>query len=244
MEGNTAVRRSDGVLSGAFAILAALSEHPAGLGLTALAAVTALPKSTVHRICEQLQLQSAVERHEGRYVVGRGLATLGKRWLPDPGLHRAAHRPIRILADVAHAMTSVHTMDDTENATLAAMATPPGRWLLPADIDRTSLGRTALGRVLYATSGNTTALHQHWSAAEVRSLTQRIADPGTVVLDHQEAADGICCAAAPIWTPDGRCAGVVSALLLRPNIPPRLGDQVLSAARAIERRLTPGNGPR
>jgi DNA-binding IclR family transcriptional regulator len=230
-------RRSDGVLAGAFAILEILANEPVGLGLTALAAAAGLPKTTAHRLCEQLIAVSAVTRHQGRYVLGRTVAMLGDRWTSNPALLEAARHPARLLADVSRAVTMVLTLDERGGPVSVVSETPRGRWLLPADIDRPSNALTAAGRVLYAATGNTVALQGYWSNPEIRRLVSRIRAQRAVVIDRQDTTAGICCAAAPIWSPDGRCAGTVTTLVLESAVPIGLSDQVIAAARAIERNL-------
>jgi len=67
------------VLNGAFALLEALGTHgPAGLGQ--LAALTGLPKSTTHRLLDQLCELGAVERRAHTYRTGVGLFRLGQTW--------------------------------------------------------------------------------------------------------------------------------------------------------------------
>jgi DNA-binding IclR family transcriptional regulator len=57
------------------------------------------------------------------------------------------------------------------------------------------------------------------------------------VADRQDAFPGICCVSAPVWWPDGTCAGAVTVLVLSPTLPPRLPDLVSRAARRIDAAL-------
>jgi DNA-binding IclR family transcriptional regulator len=60
------------------------------------------------------------------------------------------------------------------------------------------------------------------------------------VVDHQEAFPGICCVSAPVWWPNGSCAGAVTVLLQAAKPPPNLPnlrDLVVCAARRIGARL-------
>src|SRR5271170_2552034 len=59
-----------GVLDGAFAVLDALADADEGLGLTALARVSGLAKSSAHRLSEQLVTLGALQCFAHRYYVG------------------------------------------------------------------------------------------------------------------------------------------------------------------------------
>jgi DNA-binding IclR family transcriptional regulator len=48
---------------------------------------------------------------------------------------------------------------------------------------------------------------------------------------------GVCCVSAPVWWPDGRCAGAVTALVQSPKVPPNLSYLVPRIARRIEGAL-------
>ena len=66
----------------AFAVLAALSDGP--LGVTEIAELVELPKSTVARLLSSLQREGAVEQEPGgtRYRVGSRIVTLAAAVLP------------------------------------------------------------------------------------------------------------------------------------------------------------------
>jgi DNA-binding IclR family transcriptional regulator len=72
-----------------------------------------------------------------------------------------------------------------------------------------------------------------WPQREWRRLRESIREPGATVVDRQDAFPGICCVSAPVWWPDGTCAGAVTVLVLAPTLPPRLPDLVSHAARRV-----------
>lgn len=39
------------------------------------------------------------------------------------------------------------------------------------------------------------------------------------MIDHQDAVPGICCISAPVWWPNGACAGAVTVSVHAKNIP-------------------------
>ena len=66
-----------GVLDGAFAVLDALAHADEGLGLTALARVSGLAKTSAHRLAEQLVTLGAVSASNTATMSGRGCCASG-----------------------------------------------------------------------------------------------------------------------------------------------------------------------
>ena len=98
----------------------------------------------------------------------------------------------------------------------------------------TGTGRTASGRVLYATKGQSdVGLPGCWSRLEWRRLRESIRDHHAVVVDQQDAFAGICCVSAPVWWSNGTCAGAVTVLMQAAKPAPNLRDLVVRAARSI-----------
>jgi DNA-binding IclR family transcriptional regulator len=111
---------------------------------------------------------------------------------------------------------------------------PHGHTCPPSPIDSESTARTATGRVLYATQpADSGALPDYWTPHEWRQIRDRIRDLHATVVDYQEAYAGICCVSAPVWWPNGTCAGAVTAILRAAKPTPTLPDLVTHAARRI-----------
>jgi DNA-binding IclR family transcriptional regulator len=72
-----------------------------------------------------------------------------------------------------------------------------------------------------------------WTPREWRHLRESIGELHATVIDHQEAFPGICCASAPVWWPNGTCAGALTALVQSTKCPPSLADLVSRTARRI-----------
>ncbi|MFD4675081.1 helix-turn-helix domain-containing protein [Lentzea sp. NPDC058450] len=85
------------VLEGAFSLLDRLMDE-GELGLSQLADRCEMPKTTVHRLLEQLEVLGAVENVRGRYRVGAQMFRYGQAWEPAPGILRIARRPLRALS--------------------------------------------------------------------------------------------------------------------------------------------------
>jgi DNA-binding IclR family transcriptional regulator len=226
-----------GVLDGAFAVLEALADADGGLGLTALAGASGLAKTSAYRLAEQLVALGAVHRLNHRYYIGARIGRIGQRWQPEPVLRRAAQSPVHTLAVQSRATASLRILHEDRLRVICTTA-PHGHAYLPTPADRESVARTATGRVLYATRAATDGgLPGCWTAREWRQLGESIRDVHATVVDHQEAFPGICCVSAPVWWPNGTCAGAVTALLPAAKPPPNLRDLVVCAARRIGARL-------
>jgi IclR family transcriptional regulator, acetate operon repressor len=222
-----------GVLDGAFAVLDALASADDGLGLAALARASGLAKTSAYRLAEQLVALGAMQRVDHRYYIGARLAHIGQRWQPDPRLRQAAQAPVHTLAVQSRAMASLRILREGRlRLVCAAAARGHAHMSDPADAE--SIARTATGRVLYATqvSGGA-SLPDCWTPRDWRRLRQSVRELGATVADHQDAVPGICCVSAPVWWPDGTCAGAVTVLVRSAKLPPNLTDLVSRAAVRI-----------
>jgi DNA-binding IclR family transcriptional regulator len=222
-----------GVLDGAFAVLDALAHADKGLGLTALAQVSGLAKSSAHRLAEQLVALGAVQRFEHRYYVGPRMLRIGQRWQPDPLLRLCAQVPVHTLAVQSRAIASLRILHE-QRLRYICIAAPQGHAYMPDLADPESIARTATGRVLYAAApaGGVT-LPDGWTRREWRDLRESIRDPHATVVDHQDAVAGICCVSAPVWWPNGACAGAVTVTVHANDLPVGLSVLVSHTARRI-----------
>jgi IclR family transcriptional regulator, acetate operon repressor len=226
-----------GVLDGAFAILEALARTDDGLGLTALAHTSGLAKASAYRLAEQLVELDAVHREDCRYYIGPRIGRLGQRWQPDPLLRQAAQAPVHHLAVQSGATASLRILHE-DKLRLICATTRHGQTCLPMPADPQSTARTATGRVLYAAQpADSVALPDCWTARQWRQLRDSIRDPHATVVDHQDAFPGICCVAAPVWSPNRTCVGAVTVLVQAATPAANLPDLVVHAARRIGDRL-------
>jgi DNA-binding IclR family transcriptional regulator len=226
-----------GVLDGAFAVLDALAYADEGLGLTALARASGLAKTSVHRLAEQLITFGAVQCVEHRYYVGPRMLRIGQRWQPDPLLRRFAQAPVHTLAVQSHATASLRILHEHRLRYICA-AVPHGHAYLPDPADPKSIARTATGRVLYATqpAGHVT-LPDCWTRREWRNLRESLREPCATVVDHQDAVAGVCCVSAPVWWPNGACAGAVTVTVHADDLPAGLPALVSYRAGRISAAL-------
>jgi DNA-binding IclR family transcriptional regulator len=222
-----------GVLDGAFAVLEALADTDDGLGLSALAKASGLAKTSAYRLAEQLVALGAVQRVDHRYYIGARIGHMGQRWQPDPVLRQAAAAPVHILAVQSRATATLRILHEARLRVICTTA-PHGHAYLPNPADRESTARTATGRVLYAsTARSDVALPGCWTPREWRQLRESIGDAHATVIDHQDAFPGVCCVSAPVWWPNGACAGAVTVVLQAAKPPANLRELVVCAARNI-----------
>jgi DNA-binding IclR family transcriptional regulator len=125
-------------------------------------------------------------------------------------LRRFAQAPVHALAVQSRAMASLRVLHEQRLRYVCA-AVPHGNAYMPDPADPESIARTATGRVLYATqpAGDVT-LPDCWTLREWRHLREYLRDPRATVVDHQNAFAGMCCVSAPLWWPNGACAGAVT----------------------------------
>ncbi|MGW4115347.1 helix-turn-helix domain-containing protein [Actinosynnema sp. NPDC004786] len=102
-----------GVLEGAFSVLEELIDAGES-GLSELAARTGLPKTTVHRLLDQLVRLGAVERRDGRYRTGVAMFRLGSGWRLGADLRSVALHPMRQLAAAVSGASVVVAVPDGE----------------------------------------------------------------------------------------------------------------------------------
>jgi DNA-binding IclR family transcriptional regulator len=226
-----------GVLDGAFAVLDALAYADEGLGLTELARASGLAKTSAHRLAEQLVTLGAVQCVEQRYYVGPRMLRIGQRWQPDPLLRRCAQAPVHTLAVQSRAMASLRILHEHRLQYICA-AVPHGHAYIPDPADPESIARTATGRVLYAAQPTSdVTLPDCWTRGEWRELRESRRDPHATVIDHQDAVAGMCCVSAPVWWPNGACAGAVTVTIHAIDLPAGLTTLVSYTARRISAAL-------
>jgi IclR family acetate operon transcriptional repressor len=222
-----------GVLEGAFSLLEALKTAEEA-GLTSLASGSGLPKSTTHRLLEQLVEIGAVERSAGSYRMGPRMFRLGQAWQPCPGLLLAKVRePIRRLACATGTTVGVCVL--SEGRTLLVASVPGGvEELASMRPGSTCPWPTAAGKVLVAGVNPQIPLGPlppGWpqEAAEIR-------DRG-IAFDRQEQLAGVCCTAVPLRGSAGQTVAALCVLTNPARQVPQLAEAVTRAGRIISRQL-------
>ena len=148
-----AVREDDGqagtVVGRLEAILASFDGCDHALGLSEISHRVGLPKSTVHRLANQLCAVGWLERNSGGYRVGLRLLELGSVALQRTGLREAAYKHMHSLAQRTGLVVHLGILDHGEVVYLDRVSTT--RVSLPTRVGgREPAYCTALGKVMLA----------------------------------------------------------------------------------------------
>lgn len=250
---NFVMRTSPGVavLDRAVSLLDAFRAGGSELTLDELAARSALPRSTAHRLAGQLTALSFLERSRRGWRLGTALFELGQIVPRQQRLRDVALAHMEDLYEATKETVQLAVLDEGEVLYVEIIAghrrvsTPSRRGgRLPAHC-------TALGKAMLAFSED---VGRAWIAAHV-ALTARtkatITDPkelgrelqdvrrAGLAFDRQEATDGLVCVAAPILGRDGNAgAGLSVSMPVGGRLTPsQVGPAVLAGARALSREL-------
>ncbi|WP_305784123.1 helix-turn-helix domain-containing protein [Symbioplanes lichenis] len=218
------------VVDGAFRVLRALPATGPEHQLARLAALTGLPRPTVHRLLTQLRESGAVEWADGRWALSPGLLGLTREVEPVPGLRRIGARVMQSLREQTGATVSLVVPAGTAYVALEMI---PGRFGLPIE------ARAGAGMPAETAAG---------IALDPRRTPSARRRPFGAAVDDQDIFPGLTCYAVAVALPGGRRAALQIA---RPAVRPahRAAAAVHHAAVALERgmlsvqRTTPGPGP-
>jgi DNA-binding IclR family transcriptional regulator len=188
------------------------------LGLAELSDVTGLPKSTLHRLADQLCQVGWVERDPGGYRVGMRLYELGSLAVESNGMHDAALPHLQALASRTGMAAQLAVLDGAEIVYLERIA-PPVLRLPTRRGGRQPAYCTGLGKALAAFDDDAArgVLEAPMARRTATTITEpfllwnefgRIRDAG-VAYDRGEAYEELCCVAAPVRG-SGRAIGAVS----------------------------------
>lgn len=195
------------VLGRVAAIMDAFNGTHRILGLGELSQHTGLPKSTLHRLAEQLCQVGWITRVPGGYRIGMRMFELGSLALEADRLHEAAYPHLQSLAARTGMYVHLSIPDGAEVVHLERIAGGPLR-LATRRGERAPAYCTALGKALAASdddimravlnspmprrTGNTITDRAAFSA-ELRKVRS-----SGIALDRSEYVDRIVCVAAPI----------------------------------------------
>lgn len=208
-------RRS--VLGRVDCIIGAFDDAENAVSLHELTERTGLPKSTVHRMVDQLVDIGWIEREVGGYRIGMRLFEIGGLASRRSRLTEAAYPHLHALSVAAGLAVQLAILDGLEVVYLERI--PMKGFRLPTrQGGRQPAYCTALGKAMLAFDEETAAevLENALPARTARTLTgaelqaelERIAECG-LAFDHQESYEGLACVAAPIRG-SGRAIGAVS----------------------------------
>jgi DNA-binding IclR family transcriptional regulator len=200
------------------AILASFEGSDHALALSEISHRVGLPKSTVHRLANQLCAVGWLERNSGGYRIGLKLLELGSVALQRTGLRETAFKHLHSLALRTGLVAHLGILDHGEVVYLDRVSTT--RVSLPTRVGgREPAYCTALGKVLLAfedPARQASALadlprRTEFTITEPRALQSALenARQTGVAFDREEAYLGVGCVASPIHG-GGRVIGAVS----------------------------------
>jgi DNA-binding IclR family transcriptional regulator len=212
---------------------------------------TGLPRSTAHRILDQLERLQWVEHTRSGYLLGRRVLTWGDRESGHAGLRAAAAPVLHELALktdlVVHLAildgTAVEYLDKIGGRRAAAVASRVGG---RAPAHCTALGKAILAWLppeqvdsLYAGGLRTSGPGEIGDLEALHQTLHRIRERGGLAFERGECVPGVGCAGAAIRGPKGP-VGAIS--LVGPESAPleRLGPLVLNAAQKVSTELFGG----
>ncbi len=209
-------RRS--VLGRVDCIIGAFDRTDGALTLHELTERTGLPKSTVHRMVDQLVAIGWIEREVGGYRIGMRLFEIGGLASRHSRLSDLAYPHLHALS-VATGLAVQMAILDGADAVYLERIPMKGFHLPTRQGGRQPAYCTALGKAMLAFDDEAAAgvLAQELPARTSRTLTEardleleleRIAETG-LAFDHQESYEGLACVAAPLRS-SGRAIAAVS----------------------------------
>ncbi|MEU0038110.1 helix-turn-helix domain-containing protein [Streptomyces sp. NPDC006333] len=197
-----------------FALVRALVRAQRPVGVTGLAASTGLPKTTAHRLLEQMAQEGVVEHRDHKWAIGVGLN----------GLPQAPYRSD--LAGVAH--PRMHALTRATGASLFLYTQSPGQPL-------NALSRSYGPRI----GGVMTASEQRRGAEHPASAVWPALNLGQLAAEYSEADPRCDCLAMPFALDSGDMAILTLAQSRGVNLEPfkRLLDKTAALILTDLRRL-------
>jgi DNA-binding IclR family transcriptional regulator len=200
------------------AILGSFDGCDHALGLSEISHRVGLPKSTVHRLANQLCAVGWLERNSGGYRVGLKLLELGSVALQRTGLRETAFKHLHSLALRTGLVVHLGILDHGEVVYLDRVTTT--RVTLPTRVGgREPAYCTALGKVMLAfadpasQASALTGMQRRTESTiiEPRAMQATLdsARRTGIAYDREEAYRGLGCVASPIRSGD-RVIGAVS----------------------------------
>jgi DNA-binding IclR family transcriptional regulator len=231
-------------------ILDAFSEADHEISQSQLVARSALSKTTVHRIIEDLCQCRMLERTGNRYRLGTRMFELGQLVPRQRSLRAAALPFLEDLYEVTHETVNLGVLDGLEVLYIEKLYGHQGFRALTRVAGRMPLHATGMGKVILAYSGE--ELLDRVIAGGLKPMTrytivspdvlrkevERVAVEG-VAYDREEASLGVSCVAAPLFGRGGKLVAAcsVAATSFRASAE-RLAPAVRASSLALSRVLS------
>ena len=237
----------------AFAVLDALADGP--LGVTDVAAVTRLPKSTVARLLDTMQAEGAVQQIAGdpRYRLGPRIATLAGGLQETRGLVATARPTLVELAARTGEATGLSVPDGSLVHYVDQVDSPNPVQVRDWTGSRIPMHAVSSGQVFLAFMA-APALVRLLAEPRERFTSQTITEPGPLLerLRHvrqdgyawvrEEFSDGISSVAAPVASADGEVIAAIhvhgpSYRFPAPGSEAKVAEAVVASAAQVGMRL-------
>jgi DNA-binding IclR family transcriptional regulator len=241
----------DGVLDRTFRLLGAFAPTRPELTLTELAASSGLPRSTAHRLAQQLTAHGALERSPRGWRLGLRLFELGQLVPRQQRLRELALAHMQDLYELTHETVQLAVLDGGEVLYVEIISghrkvpTPSRRGgRMPAHC--TALGKALLafapdgGAAAIEATGPLEARTAH-TITDPRRLVSELHDVRreAVAYDREEASLGLRCVASPVLGAPGVARAALSVSLPVEDRRPfaEVAAAVRMAALALSREL-------
>jgi IclR family transcriptional regulator, acetate operon repressor len=238
-----------GVMDRTLLLLEVFEQDGGPVSLGELVAATGLPKSTVHRMAQQLVAWGGLEQVDGRYCLGMRLFELGQRVLRQRQLREAALPFMEDLYEATHAIVHLGVLDGHDVVYLERLKGHRGPSCPSRVGGRMPAHCTGIGKVLLANAPPALVedllrrpleRRTAYTITDARVLREELAAVRCrgVAFDREEAQLGLACVAAPVTTPAGTVAALsVAAPSHRASLE-SLAPAVRTAALGLARTIT------
>lgn len=239
----------DSVLAKILVVLGAFTVEDHAVTLAELGRRTSLPKSTLHRVCQDLVAGRLLDRVDGGYRLGGKLFEMGMRASVERRLADVATPFMEDLYELTHETVHLGVREGSEVVYVAKIG-GHSQVAAPSRVGgRLPLHCTAIGKTLLAHAPADVA-GRYLAGPLVRRTPRTVIGPGLlrqqleriretgVAFEHEESAAGLVCIASPVFDSDG---DIVSALSVTGPItrfdPRRATAAIRSAAAGIQSTL-------
>jgi IclR family acetate operon transcriptional repressor len=245
-------RDSQSSLSRGLSLLDAFSVETPELSIRELARRAGVPRSTTHRLAEELLAWGALERGAGGVRLGVKLFELGSRSPTQATLREATSPSLHALSEVCRLTANLAVREGDRIVYLEKISSPTLKVPHSRFGGRGYLHATALGKAILAHSSSD-VVDEILSRELPRIAPRTIVDPAELraefarvrraghAFDVEESLSGLFCVAAAILDRNDRSIGAISvtgatALAQAEKYAPA----VQAAARSISKRLQSG----
>ena len=241
----------DSMLERGIQVLQAFRPAGTSLRLSDIARRTDLPKSTVHRLIDELLRLGLLERGSEGYVLGRTVFELGELVPLRLGLREAALPYMQDLYEATHETVHLAVRDDLDVLYVERIRGHDAVQVPSRIGGKLPMTCTGVGKTLLAFSGE--ELVNAVVSRPLRRLTPHsITDPQVlrkelaairaagVGYEHEEASAGVGCVAAPVFERGRPVAALslsVRSTVEHPAPLSRLAPAVKTAALALSRAI-------